>query len=398
MKKIILTNQHSDNRGDESAVVGVISSIRKYFGEDTQITVYLQSGTREKFLTTVDGVEEKGMLMGVMEFIEMSAWVLFKSLGIDIRFLCTRRMKEFLAAHEQADYVISSCGGPYIGDIYINHEIFHILHMRIPQLLGRKTAFYAPSMGPFKNTVMNFFRRRMLKKTTIITLRDPVSYKYLQAFLPERKDIHLTTDSCLSYEVPKESAASAREVIGITPLDHNYPLAADKQAKKAVYEQSIVGALNTLMDANPNLAVEFFPQLYANRTDVPFIKKVIGQLKHPERAIIFSDQKSGVEQQQEIATLDYMIACRYHSAIFACKMNTPTVCVVYEHKARGFMESVHLGDYCLDIYTLNEANLLEKISMLQANKSRIKKDLSAEISRLRDAANSTAELICNSCN
>jgi polysaccharide pyruvyl transferase WcaK-like protein len=398
MKTIILTNQHSDNRGDESAVVGVIFSLRKAFGEDTKIVIYLQSGSREKFLTGIDNVEEKSMLAGIFNFIEMSMWVAFKTMGIDIRFLCTKQMKSFLEIHEQTTYVISSCGGPYIGDIYINHEIFHILHMLIPQLLGKKTAFYAPSMGPFNNKFMNFFRRKMLKKTTVVTIRDPVSHEYLTEFLPERKDdIHLTTDACLAYEVDQNNKTeSAQEMIGITPLDYNYPLTVNKQAKKNEYEDTIIRTLNTLMDENANLIVQFFPQLYANRTDVPFIRKIVEKLKYPERTIIFSEKKSGVDQQKEIAKLKYMIACRYHSAIFACKVNTPTVCIVYEHKAMGFMESVHLGEYCIDIYKLDEKKLLEKISLLNRNTSQIKKTLPIEISRLRNIANLTAELIYKS--
>jgi colanic acid/amylovoran biosynthesis protein len=393
LKKIILTNQHSDNRGDESAVVGVISSLRKYFGENTEIVIYLQSGTKAKFLTGINNVEEKSMLMGIVEILEMSLWTLFKRVGFDIRFLTTKRMKEFLQDHEEAILVISSCGGPYIGDIYICHEIFHVLHLSIPQLLGKKTAFFAPSMGPFKSKLMNFFRSQMLMKANVITLRDPISYVYLKKFLPKKKDIYLTTDSCLAYDVSVDGVDTSQKIIGITPIDYKFPLADNKQAKKDEYERAIINTLNTLMEENLTLLVEFFPQLYGERTDIPYIKKIIGKLKYPERTIIFSDEKGGVDQQQEIAHLDYMIACRYHSAIFACKVNTPVICVAYEHKAKGFMESVNLGDYCVDIYELDERLLLDKISMLQDNKDHIKKYLPNDISRLKDKANSTAEII-----
>jgi colanic acid/amylovoran biosynthesis protein len=393
MKKIILTNQHSDNRGDESAVIGVVSSLRKYFGEDTQIIVYLQSGTGTKFLLESYNIIERSMLVDIYSFGEMLLWVLFKVLGIDIRVVTSKRMKEFLQTHEEADIVVSSCGGPYIGDIYIQHEILHIIHLFVPQVLGKKTAFYAPSMGPFKNKFMNYFRRKLLERTDVIVLRDSISYQYVKEFLPKKTNIHLTTDSCLAYDISLDNMISLKNTIGITPLNYEFPLASDRRVKKIEYESTIVNILDMLMEETPTLSVEFFPQLYGKHTDVPYIKKIIRQLKYPERAIIFSDKKSGVDQQKEIARLNFMIACRYHPAIFACKVRTPVVCIAYEHKSRGFMESVNLGNYCIDIYHLDADGLREKIRMLQGNRDKIQKELPASIGRLQELADSTARLL-----
>ena len=57
--------------------------------------------------------------------------VIFKFLRIDIRFIC-QKIKDYIKLHEDADLVLSSCGGPYIGDIYVNHEILHILYILVP--------------------------------------------------------------------------------------------------------------------------------------------------------------------------------------------------------------------------------------------------------------------------
>ncbi len=149
------------------------------------------------------------------------------------------------------------------------------------------------------------------------------------------------------------------------------------------------------MTQNPILEVEFFPQLFGNHSDVPFIQKIISDLKFPERTSIFSDKLSGREQQIEIGKLDYMIANRYHSAIFACKVETPVVCIVYEHKARAFMESVNLGDYCVDIYSLEKNNLLNKIYLLQKNSKVIKKKLSIIMDEMENLSKKTSELIYN---
>jgi len=396
VKRIILTNQHLDNRGDESATIGAINSLRHFFGPDTEISIYLQSGTKYKFLPDYCHVKEKAMIVSLSKIIEMLIWIILKSVGIDIRKICSKNLQEFIIDHETADIVISSCGGPYIGDIYIDHEIVHILHMVLPILLEKNTAFFASSMGPFNNRLMNIFRKAMLRKIGVIVLRDAISYDFVKKFLPENVNVHLTTDACIADHLDLTTIIKKTDTIGITPLEYKYPLSANPTEKQANYEKSIVSALDKLMDENEKLQVEFFPQLYAKYSDVPFIKKIIGDLKFPNRAYIFSDQKSGREQQLEIASLNYMIATRYHSAIFACKTGTPVECIVYEHKARAFMDTIGLGEYCLDIYHISQEEILRKIDLLNKNYMGINSILLTNMKKLESLAFKTAEMVFQS--
>ena len=395
MKKIILTNQHVDNRGDESATIGAIKSLRNFFGQDTEISIYLQSGIKYKFLPDYCMVNEKPMIIGAFGILEMFIWIIFKLIKIDIQCVCSYQFKAFIADHESSDIVISSCGGPYIGDIYINHEFIHIMHLAVPLLLHKKITFFAPSMGPFHNKFMNYFRKKILKRADLIILRDEISYKYVQTFLNKNKGIYLTADACLADELKLDKINKTPNTIGITPLDYIYPQSNNKSEMKSDYVKIIVYVLDKLMEQNTELRVEFFPQLFAKHTDLPFINKIINKMKYPERTFIFSDRKSGREQQIEISALDYMIANRYHSAIFACKTYTPVVCIVYEHKAKAFMESVNLGDYCLNIYDLNARDLLERINSLEINSSEIRSKLPSKMQELHNVANRTAELIYN---
>lgn len=392
MHRIVITNQHSDNRGDESAVIGMVSSLRKQFGDDSEITILLQT-KGFKFLDEKFQVNEKSMLTRIIPFSGLTLWILFKKIGVDIRKVTGKIIREFIDLHDRADIVISSCGGPYIGDIYINHEILHIVHLYLALVLGKKTAFYAPSMGPFKNKLMNPLRRKLLKKVDVIVLRDSVSYEYVRNFIPDKKAVYLTTDSCLADRTPLMETSNQKNMIGITPLDYSYPLREDTQFYKQQYEKVIVQVLNSLMKDNTELRIQFFPQLYGKHTDVPFIKKIIAQLDFPERTIIFPDTKSGQEQQREISTMKYMIATRYHSAIFSAKMKVPVVTIYYEHKAKAFMKSIGLDRYCIDIYSINAIELLEKISSINENYEQIKKQLNEKIPELSAAADRTAEIV-----
>ena len=325
--------------------------------------------------------------------MELFIWILFKSINIDTRKLILRNVRETIEMHENADIIISSCGGPYIGDIYINHEFVHLIHLAIPLLLNKKSAFFAPSMGPFKSKIMNPFRKKILENIGVITLRDGISFELVKEFLPEKKDIYLTADACLADHINLGKLIKKPDIIGITPLDYSYPISDKPYEKKNQYERSIVATLDILLEKDPELKVEFFPQLYGKHSDIPFINKIIGQMKYPERALIFSNMKSGREQQLEIASLCFMIATRYHSAIFACKTITPVVCIVYEHKAKAFMHSVNMEDYVLDIYNLDEKKILEKINLIHQNYQNIKENLKIKIPELESTAKKTAKII-----
>ncbi len=369
---IVLTNQHCDNRGDESAVVGLVKSIYEYFGRETKITLLKQT-KGYRFLTENVGVEELEMFNSYGTVFQLMLWLLFKLIHINIKPILSKGMKQILSLHENADMVFSSCGGPYIGDLYVNHEIIHIFYAMIPLVMKKKLVFTAPSMGPFRIKIMNPFRRYILNRASLIVLRDNVSYRFVNEFLDDQSNIFLTADACFAHDLQedKKELFERKNMIGVTPLKYAFKNAEDPEREQEKYEQSVISVLDQHMSEDKELGVEFFPQLYNKHSDLPLIQNFIKRLKFPERATIFSEQKSGVEQQKEIANMKLMIATRYHSAVFACKMNVPCVCIAYEHKAVGMMDLYGLGKCVLNIYNVTPELLSEKVDYVTANTEQI---------------------------
>ncbi len=391
--RILLTNQHGNNRGDESAVIGLIESIYKIVDKNAQITILKQSG-EYRFITENYPIQEKSMIVSLKGLIEMTLWILFRLINLDIRKILSRKFNEFINLHEESDLILSSCGGPYIGDIYINHEIIHICHLVVPLLLNKKVAFAAPSMGPFNVRIMNPLRRILLQKVDLIILRDPVSYKYVLDFGINPNKVFVTADACFAHCIDvKSNVIKEKNIIGITPLKYNYPNTSNKKKMQSKYEETVVKTLNNLMDEDKELKVEFFPQLYGKHSDLPLINDIVGRLKYPERAIIFSNKLSGPMQQKEIAGLKAMIATRYHSAVFAIKMCVPCICIAYEHKAKGLMESVGLKEYLLDIYTVTEQDILSKMELIKVNYLTIQKIMEVNSKKLMLEGQQTIRII-----
>lgn len=391
-KKIILTNQHCDNRGDESATIGLIQQIYKQFGDDTKITMFKQTKDY-KFIPDEYGIEERNMDRDFGFMFQTMLWIVFKYIKIDIRAILSKRIKNFIKLHEEADMVLSSCGGPYIGDIYINHEILHIFYVLLPELLGKKVVFAAPSMGPFKKKWANPIRKSVLKRAKLIVLRDNVSFKYVNDFLKQPEKVHLAADACFADEIEeKVDIESRKNIIGFTPLKYKYPNSSNRDAEFEKYKKNIVDFFDEIMEKDKDLKVEFFPQLYNKHSDMELINEFKAAMKYGDRTICFSDKESGPLQQREIGNMKIMVATRYHSAVFSCKMNVPCICIAYEHKAFAMMESFELGNLVIDINKLTYDGLKEKYQYINDNYNHIYQKQKTKLPVVTENAKKTIRL------
>ena len=68
----------------------------------------------------------------------------------------------------------------------------------------------------------------------------------------------------------------------------------------------------------------------------------------------FSEERDTYFQQYVIGKLYAVVGMRYHSNIFSAKMGIPFVSVSYEQKMKGFMQSIGLSEYCIDLNELSE--------------------------------------------
>lgn len=395
MKKIniIITNQHCDNRGDESATIGLIEEIYNNFGHNVEISLFKQTSDY-RFLPHQYQVNEEDMIINPIGLLQLLIWCFLKTLNINVDSLFSKSIRKFVLAHKSADIIISSCGGPYIGDIYGTHEIVHLLHLFVPVLLKKKVVFAAPSMGPFTNKLLNPWRKYILDKCDLIILRDRISYNYVVAFINNTDKVFLAADACFAHKIEgKHEPIVKDKIIGFTPLKYKYPNSDNPKYEFEKYKEIIVRFFDILMENDPELVIEFFPQLYNKHSDLPIIYEMISSMKYKDRTIVFSNNKNGVEQQLEISKLNTMIATRYHSAVFACKMQVPCICIAYEHKAVAMMESFELSDYTLDINNLTFEKLSNTFTLLTSNLEIINNSLKKNTNKITSSSKSTIQRI-----
>lgn len=398
--KLVITNSHANNRGDEAAQRSLINSLKSLIPniKFTVLTVSpngLQLQEDVRVLRTLSASKKTGL------FIIL--WIVFRSLGIRLpTFNKKHEIFEALEEMANADVIISAPGGPYFGDLYTSHEIQeHLLHICLSKILRKPVMIYSPSMGPFRSHWRNIIRRYILNKVEIITLRDHISKEYLNDLNLTRPLIYLTADSAFQ-DIIKVSKEQVKEImiaekiidsqknlnnkflVGITPAgaEWNYRNSVNSQKEQERYNQIMAGAIDYLIDKF-DATIIFFPQLYGNSNDMPLINEIIRMVNKKDSVRVLSKKRNSEIQQAIISQMDIFIGNRYHSVIFALKARVPVICLAYEHKAIGLMDTVKLNKYVIKIDNFTYGLLINKINQVWRKRKQIRNILKLEINKMR---------------
>lgn len=377
---ILIIHAHTANRGDEAAIKAMVDELLVKYPR-LNITISLTGITPYPNMPSqVKLIERFPKVRARLEQFEFFLAILTKG-----RFIFTKSGKEFLDAVENADLVIHAPGGPSIGDIYYEVEILYLWCLDLIRKKGIRYMFYAPSMGPFKITRRNNLRRRILTGAQKVIVRDPISLRYIKEFIPEI-DVIQTLDSALQHDIDfdtnkkkflkyhalRDFIEEHNFCIGITITDLQWhPLHKDKAVVKNlsnIFHEFIE------MKIKEGYGIIFIPQLYGTGNDTIVMNTYMKE-KHTFMVDAFSDEYDAYFQQYLISILHAVVGMRYHSNIFSAKMGTPFVSISYEQKMKGFMQSINMEDYCIELVDISLQLLNEKYNMLESNYKNYKKTL-----------------------
>lgn len=370
--KILIIHSHNANRGDEAAVKAMVDELL-YKYNDLEIVISNNGFTPYPNMPTqVKQIDRFPKLQS-----RFSQFDFFLSIFSRGELCFTKANKEFIKELKEADLVIHAPGGPSIGDTYLDAEKLYLWRFNFIRKMGKKYMFYAPSMGPFKCEKRNALRKKILNGAEVVILRDPISYNYVQELVPSLKIIQ-AMDSALQHDVDydyenskylkyqelRDFVASKEKCIGITITDlawhpiyskTNISTQIEKCFKEFIAEKIKEG-----------YGIVFIPQLYGSGDDSTLMNKysIKGQTFTVEAN---NDEYDNYFQQYLISKLYAIVGMRYHSNIFSAKVGTPFVSVSYEQKMKGFMQSINLSQYCLDLDKLNINNLNSQFDLLIKN-------------------------------
>lgn len=394
--KIVIINCHWDNRGDEAAIRAMIDELQiKYPAADIYVQRALgefESFPENDHVKVLPPFPIGGKKRRIQEQI---------SIETKGKINLTSGARTFYKAIKDADIVLHAPGGPSIGDIYLPQETLKLRRLLAVKKAGVPYAFYAPSMGPFKNRERNPVRKEILEGASLICLREDISAKMVKEFVPSTDPI-VTLDSAFQHDIDmkgnekklneytelKDFIGDGQNVIGITITDLQWNSLYKNDGKT---EENIRKTFTTFIKeiTESGYRVLFIPQLFDGANDYDYMKSFADL-----NCYVMSDGYDCYFQQYIISKIKAVVGMRYHSNIFSAKMGTPFVSVSYEQKMQGFMKKANLLEHCLPISELSADKLRKKFENMMDYYDEYKNILAVKKNDFKRESSRTTELVC----
>jgi polysaccharide pyruvyl transferase WcaK-like protein len=156
------------------------------------------------------------------------------------------------------------------------------------------------------------------------------------------------------------------------------------------YDTGVIEAIKVFADGQPTHVV-FVPQLYRSvHRDTPYLETLAALLPAGISCEVLSDTKSSNEQRSLFAIADWVIAGRYHPAVFAVSSAVPVLCIAYEHKATGVLQAAGVPDAVLSIDEVTVEVVQAKARELLAGKADLAARLNIAQANLREVSSRTS--------
>ena len=349
---VLVVNQHGDNRGDEAALLAMCAGIEAELGP-TQFTVIHQFNNAAAGPMLRPDAQWITLKLPKFEALRILVYICLRIFGLRPHFLLGSLGKKTITAYETADVVVSAPGGPYFGDLYIGHEAVHWLYVWIAKLHRVPSMLYATSAGPFQKKWANPFRRYTYLCFSRLFVREEISAEHIRGLFVGRRrnvNIEVSVDSALQVSVaPIDRLPEEDQLIVVSAIHWPYPNDPSPQLRQKEYDTSVVEAIKIFADGRPTQVV-FVPQLYGSiHRDTPYLEGLVRQVPTDIRCEVLSETKTSNEQRAVFAAADWVIAGRYHPAVFAVSAAVPLLCIAYEHKATGVLQTAGVPDAVLSI-------------------------------------------------
>jgi polysaccharide pyruvyl transferase CsaB len=106
---------------------------------------------------------------------------------------------------------------------------------------------------------------------------------------------------------------------------------------------------------------------HRSENDPAIALKVLGQMKHPSRAVIVRGTYTPGDKMSMLATADVVIGMRLHSVVMAAAAGVPVVAMVYDPKVDNTMKALGASDLALGVEDLS--SLADKVEWAMSEPS-----------------------------
>jgi colanic acid/amylovoran biosynthesis protein len=243
-----------------------------------------------------------------------------------------------------------------------------------------KTVVLPNSIGPLKNGLAKYLVKRVLKKSAFVSVREEVSYKFVQ----EQLGIKTYKYPDLGFFLKSSSfdaIAYLREK-GISTIDKNilltlrpYRFDGFKNPDK-LYKDYLI-EISQLVTHQIKRGYQFTFMAHTlgpsnHENDTLALKEVLNLMDEDikDKITYIEDYLLTSQDIQKIYShYDVLIGTRFHSVIFALNEKIPCVAIAYGgNKSYGIMQDMNLSDFVIGIDKVKSENISEMILKIELEK------------------------------
>ena len=419
-----IINSVALNGGDAAILLAMIDSLKREFGEDTNIKVQAKKHEIcKKYYPAVDFIpalenKEKGNNIFEKIFLKLKypRILMFSFLEryLNIRFnqILTGQEKEIINTFRTCKNIIS-CGGGFLNDYYPLHS--RMAAFVIARLYNCRYSIYAQSLGPFWKKISKLQVRWILENASLVTLRDQKSFGLVKNDLNiENKNVYLTADEAhllAENDVKNEKIQSfftnlktnneKSLTIGISVRKWEFKDIKDKVLRRRTihrYHRKIMELCIHLIEKyNANIVFistcQGRPEYFID--DSKFARETINPLPYNtrEKIKIVADAFDPRELKSIMKNFDVFIGVRMHTLILALSSEVPCLGLGYEFKTEELFTQLDMSNYTIDLKSDKMEELEKTVDELIDNRKDVSKKLKSKIGNLQENAGKNSSLL-----
>jgi polysaccharide pyruvyl transferase WcaK-like protein len=254
----------------------------------------------------------------------------------------------------------------------------------LARLAGVESFAINVGAGPLIRPLSKWFVRRALSFTDYASFRDEES-RALVYRIGFRRKTAVFPDNVYSLETPAAKIISVEKrnkaTVGFAPMAYGDPrLSPDHDP--AAYAEFIqqLGMFGSWLIKSGYCVNLFCTDI---SVDPPAVEDVQRAVRSDTESLSRVHQWTTEELLMNMSSMDYVIACRFHTVVFAHLLNIPVFAIAHHPKVSVLMNNLGMSEYCVDITKLDSNVLTEKFSALVFNRDEIKSRMSDKLTLYR---------------
>ena len=319
------------------------------------------------------GIEQgQPVLEGVLKLAQGAAAALAYRGGL--RLACPAPWKALFAAYQQADVVIGVAGNQFYSTGRYGWPLpVSAFAVELAHLFGKPFYTMPQSIGPFKRGWEHAILRHIYGKARGLFFREPISVQLAHHVGIPPEKIHAAPDPAFDFPVasPQEAAPwisryhldQTAPKIGATLIA---PMGRSLDAGEVARYYQAMAALFTHLIETFGAQIYLFNQVVgpsALEDDRAAARQVIAAMGEAARRVVWVDE---ILAPQLLKTcygrMNFFIASRLHSGIFAMSQGVPALLIGYLTKTRGILSAVGLEDWVIDLGEIQAERLIAMAS------------------------------------